>query len=224
MIDLVIFDFDGVVVDSEIVSNRVLAEVATELGQPMTASEAVSFFGGTTLSQQVAKLEGLVGRPLGDAFAVALHRRTLDALATVRPIHGIERFLAWLDTTPVCIGSTSASDRIEHCLKAVGLTERFRGHVFSVSMVQRNKPSPDIFLHAARCMGARPERTLIIEDSVHGVQAGIAAGMRVIGLTAASHISATHGDRLRQAGAHEVAGDYDGVRAYLGPHLLSGPF
>lgn len=215
MIDLVIFDFDGVVIDSELISNGVLAEVATELGHPMSVTDAVDFFGGTTLDQQVAKLEGLAARSLGAGFGPSLRQRTLDALEKVRPISGVESFLAWLGNTPVCIGSTSALERIQHCLKVTGLTERFGGHVFSVAMVQRNKPAPDIFLHAAKAMGARPERTIVIEDSPHGVRAGVDAGMAVIGLAAASHLKDAHANRLRAAGAHEVAMNYDDIRLYV---------
>lgn len=215
MIDLVIFDFDGVVIDSELIANGVLAEVATELGHPMAVEDALGYFGGTTLDQQVAKLETLVSRPLGPAFGQSLRQRTLDGLASVRPIPGVEAFLAWLGETPVCIGSTSALERIEHCLAAIGLTQHFAGNVFSVAMVQRNKPAPDIFLYAAKAMGARPERTIVIEDSPHGVQAGLDAGMTVIGLAAASHLEAAHAGRLREAGAHAVATSYGEVRHHL---------
>lgn len=215
MIDLVIFDFDGVVVDSELVSNGVLAETATELGHAMTSAEAVAYFGGSTLAQQVEKLEVLTGRILPGTFGDQLHQRTLQALASVRAIAGLNDFLDWLGDTPVCIGSTSAPDRIAVCLDAVGLRDRFEGHVFSVSMVRRNKPFPDIFLHAAQSLGARPHRTLVIEDSVHGVKAGVAANMHVIGLHAASHLQANHAERLRDAGAHRVAQDYDAVRSHV---------
>lgn len=212
MIDLVIFDFDGVVVDSELVSNGLLAQVATELGYPMTANEGVAYFGGSTLQQQVEKLSGLAGRQLPSDFGQVLHGRTLQALNAVKPIRGVESFLDWLDLVPRCIGSTSALDRIEHCLEATALTSRFGGNVFSVGMVKRNKPAPDIFLHAAASMGADPARTLVIEDSPHGVKAGLAAGMVVAGLAAASHLGPLHMQRLKDAGAHFVTDNYDDLR------------
>ncbi len=215
MLDLVIFDFDGVVVDSELVSNGLLAQVATELGHPMTALEGVAYFGGSTLGQQVEKFTKLAGRDMPENFGHELHERTLGALSAVRPIEGLGDFLDWLDAKPRCIGSTSALDRIEHCLNATGLTPRFGGNVFSVAMVKRNKPAPDIFLYAAAQMGVAPARALVIEDSPHGVQAGLAAGMTVVGLAAASHLGATHMQRLQEAGAHVVVDSYRGLKEVL---------
>jgi len=215
MIDLVIFDFDGVVVDSELVSNGLLAQVATELGHPMTALEGVAYFGGSTLSQQVEKFNKLAGSYMPKNFGRELHERTLGALSAVKPIEGLGEFLDWLGTKPRCIGSTSALDRIEHCLKATGLTPRFGGNIFSVAMVKRNKPAPDIFLHAAAQMGVAPARVLVIEDSPHGVQAGLAAGMTVVGIAAASHLGSEHMQRLHDAGAHVVVDSYRSLQKIL---------
>ncbi|MFC3703900.1 HAD family hydrolase [Devosia honganensis] len=219
MIDLVIFDFDGVVVDSEVASNGLLAEIATELGHPMDMSGAVRFFGGSTLFQQLEKLAMLAGGKLPEDFGTALQERTMSALAAVQPLPGLEHFLDWLGPLPICIGSTSAPERIEFCLDAAGLSDRFSGNVFSVSMVGRNKPAPDIFLHAAERMGTSPQRCLVIEDSPHGVVAGRAAGMGVIGLAAASHLAAGHPERLLAAGADHVAESYGEVRQLMQRHF-----
>lgn len=221
MVDLIIFDFDGVVVDSEEISNSVLAAVATELGHVMTTQDAIAHFGGSTLSQQVTKLEVLAGRRLPEGFGEHLRERTLEALAKVRPIPGLVPFLDWLGDTPICIGSTSAPDRIALCLEVIGLQDRFEGRVFSVSMVGRNKPEPDIFLLAAERLQARPAHTLVIEDSVHGVRAGIAAGMQVIGLHAASHLPEDHRQRLSAAGAHRTAATYEALRAQISAEIHS---
>lgn len=214
-IDLIIFDFDGVVVDSELVACGVLASVATELGHPMTPMQAVDRFGGSTIPQQVMTLEKLVGRGMASGFGTVLQRRTMQALESVPPIPGIVDFLASLDTTPICIGSTSTLDRIETCLVAIGLLDRFASRIFSVSMVARNKPFPDIFLYCAQKLGAAPERTIVIEDSCHGIEAAVAAGMYAIGLTAASHLKPDHHVRLQECGARRTFRTFDEVQNHL---------
>ena len=112
-----------------------------------------------------------------------------------------------------CVASSSSMDRLSLCLEVLRLEAAFGPHVFSASSVARGKPFPDIFLHAANAMGVAPAQAIVIEDSASGVQAGIAAGMTVIGLLARSHIQDGHRDRLRAAGAHHVASTFEEAEA-----------
>ena len=146
------------------------------------------------------------GVQLPAGFAARTAQRTLEAFDTrLRPIAGIGQLLDGLADRR-CVASSSDPPRIRHSLSLAGILHHFEPHVFSATQVQRGKPAPDLFLFAAEQMATRPERCLVVEDSVAGVTAGRAAGMTVLGLTAGAHCLDGHADRLRQAGAHEVFG------------------
>lgn len=214
-IELVIFDFDGVVADSEGLACDVLARLATELGVPMSRQEALDRFTGRRIGDVTAAIEHAAGRGLPD-FAAELQRRTLAAFATdLREVPGVSRFIACHRHLRRCIASSSAPQRIRFSLSVLGLEADFDGTIFSAEQVARGKPHPDIFLFAAAQMRVEPSAIVVIEDSAGGVQAAIAARMQVIGLLAASHVTPDHAARLRAAGATLIAADYDAVAAII---------
>ena len=179
-IKLVIFDCDGVLVDSEPISNRLLADALTEAGLPTTYQEARTRYVGLSMTSCMALFEEQLGRPLPDGWLDELQKRTFERLAVdVQPVKGVEQVIrqARADGMAVCVASSGSLDKISLTLTATGLKSFFNPHIFSASMVARGKPHPDLFLHAAAEMGVDPLHTIVIEDSVPGVTAAAAAGM-----------------------------------------------
>jgi HAD superfamily hydrolase (TIGR01509 family) len=214
-VGLLIFDFDGVIADSEGLANEVLARYATELGAPMSEQNALERFAGKRIGDVTASVEQLVGGPL-PGFADELLRRTLKAFETgLREVRGVGAFLHEHRDLPRCIASSSAPKRIEFCLSLLKLGSYFGDNIFSADQVARGKPYPDIFLLAANRMNADRTTAVVIEDSPGGVQAALAAGMRVIGLLAATHLGHDHREKLRAAGAEMLAADYNEVSKIL---------
>lgn len=206
MPELIIFDFDGVIADSENLANTVLSEAVSELGLPTTLDDALRLYMGKRFHDVVAAVETRLGRALPIDFADSLQKRTLDRFESeLTMIEGAHDYIHTFAMVPQCIASSSSPDRLRLSLKVLGLTNTFKSNVFSASQVERGKPHPDIFLYAAKQMGIEPTRAIVIEDSVSGVQAGVAAGATVVGLLAASHIRNGHEERLRSSGAHHVA-------------------
>ena len=206
---LVIFDFDGVIADSEVLANAVLAEVISELGVPTTLEDAYRLYMGKRYKDVIDAIEQATGRNLPSTFASDFQQRTFARFReALRPVSGVRDFIESLAGTPKCIASSSSPDRLELCLELLDFKAAFGDCVFSASMVARGKPFPDIFLLAAEKMGVPPRNCIVIEDSVTGVTAGKAAGMTVIGLTAASHIQDGHGERLTAHGADHIATTY----------------
>jgi len=203
--DLVIFDCDGVLVDSELLSVEADRGCLADHGIDLSAEEILERYTGLSLAAMLSDLESRYGRPLPD-FATR-HRERLRSLfeADLRPIPGIGAVLDAL-TCRVCVASSGTSERLQHALSLVGLLDRFQPHVFSVSEVAHGKPAPDLFLHAAGRMGVAPQRCLVVEDSIAGVAAAVAAGMPAIGFTGGSHCRPGHGARLAAAGAALVIG------------------
>jgi len=203
---LLIFDFDGVIADSEVVANSVLAEVVSELGVPTTLEDSYDRYMGKRFPDVLAAVQADIGRPLPTTFAEDFQARTLAALRRdLKPVTGAGGYIETFAHIPKCIASSSSPDRLNLCLDVLALRNVFGSRVYSASLVPRGKPHPDIFLHAAEQMEVAPSRAIVIEDSASGVKAGVAAGMTVIGLLAASHIQKGHRDRLHAAGAHHVA-------------------
>ena len=207
---LIVFDFDGVIADSEELANTVLAEIVSELGVPTTLDDAYTRYMGKRFAEVVAQVERDLGRTLSADFSAVMQARTLARLREdLRPVAGVPEFIEAFAGVPKCIASTSSTDRLRMCLDVLTLRASFEPHVYSASLVERGKPAPDIFLYAARQVGVSPSRSIVIEDSVGGVEAGVAAGMTVIGLLAASHIRPETRGRLHQAGAHYVVDTFD---------------
>jgi HAD superfamily hydrolase (TIGR01509 family) len=213
--DLTIFDCDGVLVDSEIVSFAVEAEALAELGAAVTARDLLGRFVGTSSAAMFATIARENGIRLPPDFA----ERTARCLAAfderLRPVAGIGELLAGL-AGPRCVASSSDPPRIRHCLGLAGILHHFEPHIFSATQVRQGKPAPDLFLFAAERMGARPERCVVIEDSVAGVTAARAAGMTALGLTAGSHCIDGQADRLRRAGAAHVFASCPDLARHLG--------
>lgn len=213
---LLVFDFDGVVADSEIVSNLMLAEALTELGLPTTLEDSYARYMGKRYVDLIAAIESDLGRPLPSRFAEDWQASTFVRFRTdLKPVRGVMDFLEAFSATPKCIASSSSPERLALCLDVLDLNDEFQPHVYSTTAVSRGKPHPDVFLHAADCVGIQPNRAIVLEDSPSGVEGGVAAGMGVIGLLAASHIGDGHGDRLLAAGASHVAVSFAEVEEIL---------
>jgi HAD superfamily hydrolase (TIGR01509 family) len=179
--DLVIFDCDGVLVNSEPISNRILAERLTAIGLPTTTEDAISDYMGRSWKTDQEIIEGRLGRPLPEGWVDAYHAEVITAFTTeLLPVEGIAAALDAIEE-PWCVASSSAHPRIRAALSACGLLERFDGRIFSATDVEHGKPAPDLFLHAARECGAAPERCVVIEDAPPGAEAGRRAGMEVLG-------------------------------------------
>jgi len=205
-VSALIFDFDGVIADSEAIANTVVAETITDLGHPTTLDQALARYSGKRWDDVLTEIETAIGRPLPADFSDALKRATLDRFRTdLTEVSGAAAFIRRFSDVPRCIASSSSIDRLHLCLSVLELEAEFAGRVFSADMVARGKPHPDLFLLAADRLGARPAECLVIEDSTGGIKAAVAAGMTSIGLCAASHIRAGHHAALRDAGAAHLA-------------------
>jgi beta-phosphoglucomutase-like phosphatase (HAD superfamily) len=215
-----IFDFDGVIADSEGLANLVLAEIVTSYGRPASLNDALDWYMGKTWPDVIAAIERHIGRAVPGTFSNDL-RSTIAARfrSDLREVEGAGAFVEKFSHVPRCIASASSRQRLQLCLDVLGLTKTFAGHVFSVDMVARSKPHPDIFLFAAERLKIAPENCVVIEDSVNGVRAGVAAGMTVVGLCAGSHVRAGHAQTLIDAGAHYTAQTWSDVEALVGPWI-----
>ncbi len=200
---LLIFDCDGVLVDSEPLSCALDAELLTQCGVPYTAAEVARDFTGVSLKDQITRIEAERGVRLPDDFRERLNRALFARFETeLKPVEGVRDAILSLPF-PRCVASSSAPERIALSLRVTGLADLF-DHVFSSTQVLRGKPAPDLFLFAADRMNTRPEECVVVEDSTAGVQAAVAAGMRVIGFTGGGHCGPDHADKLRQAGATAI--------------------
>ncbi|WP_035796654.1 HAD family hydrolase [Kitasatospora mediocidica] len=195
-IELVIFDCDGVLVDSERIAARVQVAIGAELGWPLTEDEVVDRFIGRSHAairdQVAARLGEDTARTWSERFE-RLHREAVDA--EIAPVEGLPEALDAL-TLPTCVASSGSHDKMRHTLGRTGLYERFAGRIFSATEVAHGKPAPDLFLHAARQMGVDPAACVVVEDSRPGVLAARAAGMRSFGyaggLTPAERLEGPH--------------------------------
>ncbi|MEU6176282.1 HAD family hydrolase [Streptomyces coeruleorubidus] len=186
--DLVIFDNDGVLVDSEPISNRHLAAYLTELGHPTSYEESVRDYMGSAMHRVHELVEERAGRRLPVDFDDVFHTRLFAAFERdLKPVAGVEEVLQKLaaDSVPYCVASSGSHERIRVGHRTTGLDRWFdEGRIFSSQDVGRGKPAPDLFLYAAERMGVAPEHCVVVEDSPLGVQAAVAAGMDVYGFTA----------------------------------------
>ena len=204
--DLVIFDCDGVLVDSEIVAARVEAELLTSAGFEISAEEIFETYAGLTFKDIMLRLEEKSHVP----FQASLIDRAEELVdrklrSDVRIIDGAREAVAAV-TVPRAVCSNSSTERVQFMLEKVRLLPFFAGRIFSGLDIpsKKTKPAPDVFLYAADKLGANPKNTFVIEDSVHGIAGAKAAGMRVIGFTGAGHSYPGHADALTEAGAETV--------------------
>ncbi len=205
--DLVIFDCDGVLVDSEALACVVHADVMTQYGYTISAEQVHDRFLGRSAREARLEVESELGRTFPDTYTAQL-RATIDRVfgEQLTPVPHIAETLAKLSQR-ICVASSGTPTRIHSSLTTTGLIERFSPHLFSAMQVERGKPAPDLFLFAAAQMNTPPERCVVVEDSVPGVTAAHAAGMAVIGFTGGSHSRPGDADRLRAAGATIVIDD-----------------
>ena len=198
---LIIFDCDGVVVDSEVISCRVHAEVLTRHGYPISADEVCARFLGRTARDTAIEVERELGRPLAENYDRERRAALIAALAdSVEAIPHLEQALDTI-AAPICIASSAVPEKIFATLSRTGLYRRFAPNIFSGSQVKNGKPAPDLFLFAATQMATLPERCLVIEDSVPGVTGARAAGMTVLGFHGGSHCRPGDDEALRAAGS-----------------------
>ncbi|QTE00090.1 HAD family hydrolase [Streptomyces cyanogenus] len=186
--DLVIFDNDGVLVDSEPISNRLLAAYLTELGHPTSYEDSIRDYMGSAMHRIHELILERTGQRLPVEFDEVFHRRVFAAFEReLQPVPGVPGVLAKLaaDGVPYCVASSGSHARIRAGHRVTGLDRWFaEERIFSSEDVGRGKPAPDLFLYAAERMGVAPERCVVVEDSPLGVQAAVAAGMDVYGFTA----------------------------------------
>lgn len=204
----IIFDFDGVIADSEVRANQSLAESLTAVGMPSTYDECLRDYYGHNWQETQRRIEARFGRPLPADFREQ-HRERARArfMEGFDAVPGAADFLATLKPMPRAIASSSRAEYIGWALGLFGLGHHFGDHVYSADGWYRGKPFPDIYLAAAKGLGVDPALCLAIEDSPTGAQAALAAGMTVVGFCGAGHIvdRAAHGDMLRAIGVHHVA-------------------
>jgi HAD superfamily hydrolase (TIGR01509 family) len=204
--DLIIFDCDGVLVDSEVLSCRCLSETLAAYGINLGLDQALDLFLGqsvTAVFQHYETLGCAIPKQFADELRMGVRAVFLSSLC---PIEGVKSVLEGL-RIPHCVASSSDVDRVSFSLSLTGLAPHFDTRLYTSQMVARGKPAPDLFLYAAERMQVDPNRTLVIEDSVSGVRAGKAAGMTVWGFVGGSHYQSRNGQAiLREAGADRVFG------------------
>jgi HAD superfamily hydrolase (TIGR01509 family) len=216
--DLVIFDCDGVLVDSERLTTEVEARVLTSLGWPMNRAEVVERWMGRTSEAQLADVRDRLGAEAAQLFDAVTTAELHTAFETrLQAVTGVPALLDHLDDHGIatCVASSGTHARMGVTLRVTGLRDRFEGRIHSGTEVEHGKPAPDLFLHAADLMGVPPSRCVVVEDSVYGVRAGVAAGMQVYGFAG----GLTSARALAEAGAAV----FDEMRDLIGllPHSSS---
>jgi HAD superfamily hydrolase (TIGR01509 family) len=204
--DLVIWDCDGVLIDSERLAVRTESQILTELGWPLTEADVVELFVGRSSRHMQTVIEEKLGRPVD--WKVQFEQRVREACEReLEPVEGVIDALDAIDI-PSCVASSSSHAMLNFKLGLTGLAERFAGRIYSADDVAHGKPDPAVFLFAATSMGVAPERCAVIEDSVSGVEAGVAAGMSVFAFSG----GVTSAQKLQR----------DGVSLFSTMHLLPG--
>jgi HAD superfamily hydrolase (TIGR01509 family) len=216
--DALIFDFDGVLLESEWAGNRQIADYLTGIGHPTSVAESMNNFMGLAGLDFLAAIERWIGRPIPDDFHGA--RAAEDARALAEGLEEVAGAVAFIRSLPAglpkAVASSSSTEWITRHLAHLGLDGAFGDRIFSGrEHVARGKPAPDLYLHAAAALGVPIARTAIIEDSPVGVEGAVASGAEVIGLVAGRHCLPGHAERLRALGVHHIARDFGEVAALL---------
>ena len=196
--DLIIFDCDGVLVDSEPLANALLRDALAEHGLDMTIEEVVETYVGRSMASVVTISEKMLGQKLPDDFLDVLQVKTFDAFQReLKAMPGVEDLIQSIaqQNIPICVASSGSFEKMDVTLGITGLKKYFDGRIYSTFQVERGKPYPDLYLYAADQMGVEPAKCLVIEDSLPGVQGAVAAGMEVI-----AYNSNGNGDKLKKAG------------------------
>jgi len=217
--DAIIFDFDGVLLESELELNRLTAELLTNLGAPTTLEEALQYFTGLTGPDLMKVIENRLGGPVPTSFNEEMRRASARALDEgLEPLIGAVEFVRDLSRElPRAVASSSSTRWIRTHLDHLGLRDSFEPHIYSgKEHVTRGKPEPDLYLHAAQELGIDIVRAVVLEDSRVGAAGALASGATVIGLAAGRHCLDGHGEMLRDVGVEHVAHSFDEVRRLLG--------
>jgi len=207
----IIFDFDGVLIESEYVGNRQIADYLTGIGHPTTAEQSMANFMGLSGPDFLAAVAGWIGRPVPDDFHIA--RRAEDDRVMREGIGEVAGAVSFVVSLPIAlpkaIASSSSTRWITRHLDHLNLRDRFDPMIFSgAEHVSRGKPAPDLYLHAAAQLGVPIEHCVIIEDSPVGATGAVASGAHVVGLIAGQHCGPNHADRLRTIGVHAIATNF----------------
>ena len=220
--DLIIFDCDGVLVDSEVISCRVHAEVLTRHGYPISTEQVFDRFLGRSSRQAHLEVEAELDHSLPDDYHTQLQDELFASFATtMEAMPYIDAALTAI-TQPVCVASSGSHARMRVSLGRAKLYDKFAPHIFSASQVPHGKPAPDLFLFAAAQMATPPERCLVIEDSIAGISGARAAGMAVFGFHGGGHCRPGYGDTLRAAGASLTFDDMRQLPGLIGQNAGSG--
>lgn len=214
--DLIIFDCDGVLIDSEVISARMLIAELAGYGVDIDMAFVTRQFLGRSYPTVLREVRETFGVTLPDRFEADYRARLLDAFrADLQVMPGVQAALSAL-TLPYCLATSSSPERLRISLALAGLAQAFAGRCFTASEVARGKPAPDLFLHAASTMGAAPARCLVIEDSLTGIRAGLAAGMQVWRFTGGSHLRGLDLTPPADAIPHLIFDDFAALSTMLG--------
>jgi len=214
-----LFDFDGVLIESEYIGNKQIAEYLTSIGHPTTPEESMANFMGYSGVDFLAKIEAWIGRPVPEDFHTIRAAEDDRAMAAgIDAVAGAVEFVRSLPAElPRAVVSSSRTRWIRRHLEHIGLAEAFGDHLYSGrEHVERGKPAPDLYLFAADRLGVAIEDCAVIEDSIVGATGAVASGAYVIGLCAGTHCAPNHADRLRAVGVSAIAADFDQVARLVG--------
>ncbi|HEV2954753.1 MAG TPA: HAD-IA family hydrolase [Xanthobacteraceae bacterium] len=215
---MIIFDCDGVLVDSEAIKCEVVARQLAKLGISIAGATLCERFSGVPDREMYQALSRETGVPVPPEHIAETHALKIShcgAKGEALAMPGIHECLDHLRGTVVCVASSSSPNMLEHMLRQARLWDRFAPHVFSAAEVKRGKPAPDLFLLAAARMAVAPERCLVVEDSLAGIAAAKAAAMTPVGFAGGGHCGADHADKLRDAGARAVFMTMGSLAEYL---------
>ncbi len=212
---MVIFDCNGVLVDSEPLATAIVSQEFMRAGFALTPDIVARYFTGRRPADMFAEVEIAAGRKLPADFAATVASATLRRFrAELRATQHMSYALSWL-RGPKCVASSSSLDRIRVSLESTDLIRFFEPNLFSAGDVRNGKPAPDLFLHVAARMGVQPGACIVVEDSAVGVAAGVAAGMTVIGFVGGSHAGSQLASHLRAAGARAVISDMRALKSTI---------
>jgi HAD superfamily hydrolase (TIGR01509 family) len=208
MTPLVIFDCDGVLIDSEIIASLADAEELTSSGYPITQAEVIRRFTGVPQPDMLAAVERDLGRALPLDLPARIDARVLSNYrSSLRAVDDVAQTVATLPYR-YCVASSSKPSKLGLGLIETRLFDLFYPHIFSTVLVERGKPAPDLFLYAARAMQSEPRHCVVVEDSIAGITAAKAAGMHALGFVGGTHCAAPHAGYLIQAGADRIFDDF----------------
>lgn len=205
--ELIIFDCDGVLIDSELIACASDANALMEIGYDITLEGVIERFAGIPAEAMYATIEAELGHKLPDDFGERVKQKIFEKYRTeLKPIGGVKDVLSSIKSKK-CVASSSAPSKLALGLVETGLFDLLYPHVFSTILVERGKPHPDLFLYAASAMSVAASNCIVVEDSIAGVIAAKAAGMRSIGFVGGSHCAPGHADKLVEAGAETAIDD-----------------